>query len=60
MHNRQIGGGVNTPGWRHLPAAELADLIRVQRSAVHRHLSLREWRQLDRMRRRYATLRGTE
>jgi hypothetical protein len=43
--------------WRRLPLSELADqILQIQRTAAHRHLSDREWRMLDRMRRRRAAL----
>ena len=39
--------------WRRLPLSELADqILQIQRTAVHQHLSVQEWRMLDRMRRR--------
>jgi len=42
---------------RRLPPSELADLIlQIRRTAAHRHLSVQEWRMLDRMRRRCAAL----
>src|SRR5215472_15859753 len=42
---------------RHLPPTELADrILQIQRTAAHRHLSVQEWRTLDRMRRRNAAL----
>jgi hypothetical protein len=43
--------------WRRLPLSELADqILQIQRTAAHRHLSVQEWRMLDRMRRRRAAL----
>jgi hypothetical protein len=43
--------------WRRLPRSELADrILQLQRTAAHRHLSVQEWRRLDRMRRRHAAL----
>lgn len=48
-------------GWRKLPPAELEALInKIRRSAVERHLSAAEWRQLDRMRKRYLALQKQE
>lgn len=39
--------------WRRRPRDELASLIdEIRREAVVRHLSVAEWKQLDRMRRR--------
>ena len=36
--------------WRHLPPSELADqILQIQRTAAHRHLSVQEWRMLDRI-----------
>jgi hypothetical protein len=44
--------------WRRLPPDALAAaILQVQRSAVRTHLPEREWRRLDRMRRRYEELR---
>jgi hypothetical protein len=43
--------------WRQLPPSELADrILQIQRTAVHRHLNVQQWRTLDRMRRRHAAL----
>ena len=43
--------------WLQLPPSELAHLIlQIRHTAVHRHLSVQEWRMLDRMRRRLAAL----
>jgi tRNA A37 methylthiotransferase MiaB len=43
--------------WRDLPPSELADqILQIRRTAPHRHLSVQEWRTLDRMRRRHAAL----
>ena len=43
--------------WRRLPPSELADqILQIKRTAVHQHLSVQEWRMLDRMRRRLAAL----
>jgi hypothetical protein len=48
---------IETRGWRRLPPADLETLItKIRRSSVHQHLSLRAWRELDRMRAHYATL----
>jgi hypothetical protein len=48
---------VNSRGWRHLPPADLANLImRIRRSATHRHLFAGEWREIDRMRQHHADL----
>jgi hypothetical protein len=44
--------------WRQLPLDALAAaILQGQRSAVRKHLSEREWRRLDRMRKRFAELR---
>jgi hypothetical protein len=44
--------------WRQLPLDALAAaILQGQRSAVRKHLSEREWRRLDRMRKRLAELR---
>jgi hypothetical protein len=44
-------------GWRRLPPADLETLVlQVRRSSVNRHLSVGEWRELDRMRARLASL----
>jgi hypothetical protein len=43
--------------WRRLSLSELEDqILQILRTAAHRHLSDREWRMLDRMRRRRAAL----
>ena len=43
--------------WRQLPLDALAAaILQEQRSAVRKHLSEREWRRLDRMRKRLAEL----
>jgi hypothetical protein len=48
---------IETRGWRRLPPADLENLItKIRRSAVHQHLSLRAWRELDRMRAYHAAL----
>ena len=42
---------------RRLSLSELEDqILQIQRTAAHRHLSVPEWRMLDRMRRRRAAL----
>jgi hypothetical protein len=55
---RKMAPAVNAPrGWRRLPPPDLENLIvRIRRSATHRHLSAGEWRELDRMRAHYAAL----
>jgi hypothetical protein len=54
---QHVGKRVNTRGWRRLPPPDLETLIlQVQRSAVHRHLTPGEWRELDRMRQRRGEL----
>src|SRR5262249_9045284 len=48
-------------GWRRLPPADLENLItQIRRSAVRRHLTTSEWRQLDRMRHHLKTLSTAE
>jgi hypothetical protein len=48
-------------GWRRLPPVDLETLIlTIRRSAVDHRLSLSEWQQLDRMRKRLARLRREE
>ena len=43
--------------WRRLSLSELEDqILQIQRTIAHRHLSVQEWRTLDRMRRRHAAL----
>jgi hypothetical protein len=42
---------------RRLPLSELEhQILQIQRTAVHQHLSVQKWRMLDRMRRRRAAL----
>jgi hypothetical protein len=44
--------------WRRLPAAELQDLIqKIRRAAVRQHLTIEQWKVVDRMRGRAARLR---
>jgi hypothetical protein len=48
---------VQQRGWRRLSLTELEVVItKIRREAVHRHLSVGEWRRLDRMRKRHAVL----
>ena len=47
--------------WRQLPPDALAAaILQEQRSAVRKHLSEREWRRLDRMRKRLAELSSSK
>jgi hypothetical protein len=48
---------INARGWRKLSIPDLDALIlSIRRSAVSHHLSIKQWRELDRMRQRLAKL----